>query len=116
MSRNGIGLGLAALSVGLGLAEVIAPRRISRTLGTRGHERLIRGFGVRELTSGGLLLTRPRSPVGAWSRVAGDVLDLAALGAAFRARRAKSHAITGALAFVAGAAVIDILAARALAR
>lgn len=116
MNRNGIGWGLAALSIGLGLAELIAPRRIARTLGTEGHERLIQGFGVRELASGAALLGRPRSPAAVWTRVAGDALDLAALGSALRSRRSNSGAVAGAIAFVAGAALIDILAARALAR
>jgi hypothetical protein len=48
-----------------------------------------------------------------WNRVVGDGMDLAALGVAF-ARSSRRPATAGALAFVAGATLLDVIAARGL--
>src|SRR5437870_4333008 len=80
---------LGVFSIGLGLAEVAAPEAVGRVLGMRADDRvrsrpLLRGFGVRELASGlGILRGGDPTPW-LWSRVAGDVMDLAFLGAGFR--------------------------------
>jgi uncharacterized membrane protein len=72
--------GLGWFSIGLGLAEVLAPRFISRMIGAReDHSTLMRAFGFRELAAGAMILGGMRA-AGCWSRVAGDALDLACLG------------------------------------
>ena len=43
---------LGWFSLGLGLAELLAAPRITRSLGLRGKERLIRAYGVREIAAG----------------------------------------------------------------
>ncbi|HEX8342613.1 MAG TPA: hypothetical protein VF624_17050 [Tepidisphaeraceae bacterium] len=77
---------LGWFSIGLGLAELLAPGPLQRSLGVGGHTTLLRGFGVRELASGAAILgsghNRRGLAMGLWSRVAGDLLDLAALAAA----------------------------------
>src|SRR3954467_12730119 len=79
-----IAYGLGWFSIGLGLAELVASRRIARGLNAEGHERLIKGFGLREIVAGLGLLQAPAHSLRMWSRVAGDGMDLAALGAAAR--------------------------------
>ena len=80
--------GLGWFSIGLGLAELLAPRGIARVAGLRGNTGSIRLFGLREIASGIAIFTQGRRPAGAvWSRVAGDALDLACLGAAFASPR-----------------------------
>ena len=116
MNKKQIGVGLAFFSVGLGLGELFASRRIARTLGTEGGERLIQSFGVREIAQGAALFHKPESAARVWVRVAGDLLDLAALATAARSDTTRKNAVYGALLFVAGATMIDILSARALAR
>jgi hypothetical protein len=117
MDYKKLGLGLGIFSIGLGLVEIAAPRQLSRWLGVRGKtaRRVIGLFGARELLAGAMLLRGPAVSTNAWNRVVGDTMDLGALGLAF-SRSSRKGAVAGALGFVAGAAIIDIIAARGLAR
>ena len=74
---------LGWFSIGLGLAELIAAKRITRALGMEGKEALVRAYGVRELGHGIVSLS-PDKHLGLWSRVAGDGLDIATLVTAMR--------------------------------
>jgi hypothetical protein len=97
------------------VAEIVATRRIARALGNdhRIGRATLKAFGAREMLAGAGLLAAPAHSTLVWNRVAGDALDLAALGLA--ARKAPRHrAVWGAIAFVAGATVIDALVARTL--
>src|SRR5271165_278103 len=68
--------GLGWFSLALGTAEILAPRGFTRALGLEGHERLVRAFGFREIVSGVLSLSVDKR-TGLWSRVGGDVMDIA---------------------------------------
>lgn len=117
MDYKKLGLGLGVFSVALGLLEAAAPRRLARWLGVDGGsaKTVIRIFGARELLAGAMLLRGPAVSTNAWNRVVGDAMDLGALGLAF-SRSGRRGAVAGALGFVAGATLIDVLAARGLAR
>ena len=109
--------GLGWFGVGLGLTELMMPRRLARVIGvpTR-HRRLIRIMGLREIASGLGIITQ-RRPVGAvWTRVAGDVIDLACLGVAFTSSGADRKKLTAAVTAVAGATALDLLCAQQLSR
>jgi uncharacterized membrane protein len=101
---------LGWLSVGLGLAALLAPRKMGEITGLDDREGLIRTVGVRELASGvGLLTHSPKAPW-LWSRVVGDAMDLAVLGLAYAgSRHGRSRAI-GAAAVVAAIAAADVAA------
>jgi hypothetical protein len=62
--------GLGWFSIGLGLAELVAPRRITETLGMEGSETLVIAFGVREILAGIMSLSVERN-AGLWARVGG---------------------------------------------
>lgn len=109
-----VGHGLAALSIWLGLVELLAGNSVARRLGVPRHSGIVRAFGVRELVSGAALMARPTASRNAWGRVAGDVVDLAALTAALRAPGAHRKVVWGAIAFVGTALVADALAGRAM--
>jgi hypothetical protein len=110
-----VGFGLGLFSIGLGLIEVAAPGRLARWLGVEGKtsETVTRVFGGRELLAGAMLLRGSAVSTNLWNRVFGDLMDLAALGLAFR-RSDRKSAVAAALAFVGGAALIDALTARGL--
>lgn len=112
-----IGAGLGWFSLALGAAEVAAPGRIARFLGVDGKaaRNTILAFGLRELLAGGALLRGPAVSTNVWNRVIGDAIDAGALGLA-ATRSNRKRAVIGALAFVGGAMVADILVARALDR
>lgn len=117
MDYKKLGLGLGVFSIGLGLAELLGARRIARTLGVEGGraEGVIRLFGAREILAGGMLLRGPAVSTNAWNRVVGDMVDLGALLIA-APRSSRQGAMAGAFGFVAGAAALDVYAARGLDR
>jgi uncharacterized membrane protein len=74
--------------VGLGAPLLLAPARTVQALGIEGGQRqraVLAGVGARELAAAAGLLSQ-RSPLWLWSRVAGDLMDLALLGNALRSR------------------------------
>lgn len=115
MDYKKIGFGLGLFSIALGAAELFASRRIARALGPGAHEGVIKGLGAREVAAGAGLLVAPAHGVAVWNRVAGDTMDLAALGVA--AKRAPANkAVWGAIAFVVAATALDIVTALGLDR
>lgn len=113
MDYKKLSLGLGLFSLALGAAELFGSRRITGALDADGHEGLVKGFGAREVLAGVNLLAAPAVATNVWNRVAGDAIDLGALGLAAR-KSPANKAVWGALAFVAGAAVLDVLVARGL--
>jgi uncharacterized membrane protein len=112
-----VGMGLA--SVALGLAKIVAPRALTRLVGIAdgAHEEgLVRALGARDVVVGlGLLASRRPTPW-LWTRVAGDALELALLGAAVGARRAERGPAAGALGALAGVTALDVACAVAATR
>ncbi len=115
MDFKRLGLGLGVFSIALGVTELFASKRIAKALEAEGSEGLIKEFGARELLAGANLLAAPAVSTNVWNRVAGDAMDLTALGAAATAHP-KNRAVWGAVAFVVGATVLDVVTALGLDR
>ena len=80
--KDSLAVFLGWFSVGLGTAQLLAPKAICKIVGASGDgasRRLMRLMGARELTQGIGILTRPRPTNWLWARVAGDGLDLSLL-------------------------------------
>ena len=109
---------LGWFSLSLGLAEIVAPRAISRLLGGNGrYANLIRLYGLREVVSGAMIFAQGERPAGAvWSRVAGDAVDIATLAAAATSPRTAKTNLALATASVLGATALDVYCARGLGR
>jgi uncharacterized membrane protein len=105
---------LGWFSIGLGLAEVVAPRQLARLLGIEERNALLRSLGVREILSGVGILTQQRPAGWLWARVAGDATDLALLGMAFLSPQTKRDRVTAATAAVAGVTILDVFSAQQL--
>jgi len=105
---------LGWFSVALGLAEVVAPRKLSRAIGMNGNENLLRVLGLREIASGVGLLTQQQRAGWMWSRVAGDAMDLAVLGAAMKSDDSNRTRVAAATAAVAGVAALDLYCSQQL--
>jgi hypothetical protein len=103
--------GLGWFSLALGIAELIAPQRITRALGMEGKEALVRAYGAREIASGMLSLS-PDKQTGLWSRVAGDGLDIATLTSGLREDNPKKDNVAFALMMVAGVTLLDLVGAQ----
>src|SRR4051812_34330349 len=100
--------GLGWFSIGLGLAGIFAPRSLGRLAGVRRSSGLLRLIGVRELASGIGILTQPRPSQWIQARVAGDLMDLALLGAAMVSENSDRSKVALATAAVAGVTALDI--------
>src|SRR4051812_43722960 len=109
---DGLATFLGLFSLGLGMAETLAPRRFARAIGGRYGPALVQAYGVREIVGGiGILAGRP--PAG-WlgGGVAGDVMALATLAPDLQgADDDRRKRVTGAIAAVAGALLMDAVAA-----
>ena len=106
--------GLGWFSIGLGLAELFAPRAICRSLGMDGHENLVRAYGAREIATGVAILATHDPQPWIWGRVAGDGLDLATLATGLHGDNSKKDNVLVGMAVVAGATAIDVLCATRL--
>jgi uncharacterized membrane protein len=118
-SGEGLAHALGLFSVGLGLAQILAPRDVARFVGLEDDEtsrKTMRAIGFRETAAGVGLLTRPHQASFAWGRVAGDAMDLALLGRAFASQRGDRNRVAASLAAVAGVTVLDIIAGTRLSR
>jgi hypothetical protein len=104
---------LGWFSIALGLAELLAARRMASALGMEGKEMLVRVYGAREITAGVMSLSMSSQP-GIASRVVGDVLDAATLLIARSASNPRRKNVDFALAAVIGAAILDVICHQAL--
>jgi uncharacterized membrane protein len=107
---------LGWFSLGLGTAQLLFPRAVSRLCGVDDSlvaPAVMRVVGVRELGSAAALLGTKKPGPWTWTRVAGDVMDLAMLGWAVSRRagaRRRRAAVTTAA--VAGLTALDQLTAQ----
>ncbi|HTL44213.1 MAG TPA: SRPBCC family protein [Vicinamibacterales bacterium] len=113
--------GLGWFSIGLGLAELAAPGSVAQLIGVRDDDRtrnLLRAYGAREIANGTAILgSGADDAVWLWTRVAGDVLDLATMGAALReGNRTDGRKLAIGMASVGGVLMADVMAARRVGR
>jgi hypothetical protein len=104
---------LGWFSIGLGLAELVAPGALARILGLEGREGVLRTYGAREIATGVGILNSSNPEPWVWGRVAGDALDLASLGAAF-VKSDNKLGVAAAIGAVAGVTFADIATAQIL--
>lgn len=106
-------------SSALGLPMNVAPRRFLRAIGVQDDPQSVawtQFVGVREhLATFNILANRQRR-IGAWSRVAGDLMDLTLLGAAHRHKRADGDRILRAAGIVSALLAADLYTAVQLTR
>jgi uncharacterized membrane protein len=111
--------GLGWFSIGLGLAQIGAPRTVARLIGINDDDETrntMFAIGLREITSGIGILTRPRPAGWVWTRVGGDVMDLALLGKALNSQDTDRTRVAAATAAVLGVTVLDFITGRQLSK
>ena len=107
--------GLGWLSIGIGLAEIVAPGALARAVGLEGKEGLMRAYGAREIGVGVGALTLADPSPAMWSRFGGDLLDLGVLAIGARNGDEEQRRNAGiAIAAVAAITVVDLLVAAGL--
>lgn len=117
--RDGAGMhelaqGLGWFSIGLGVAELVAPQRLARFLGMEEQSELIRAYGAREIATGVGILTQDDPTPWLWARVGGDGLDLGTLALGLSRDNPQRGNVGVAMAAVAGVMALDFLCARSL--
>jgi uncharacterized membrane protein len=108
---------LGWFSIGLGVAEVLAPEKIAHWVGASSQadkSNLVRWCGFREIASGLAILTRQNPVGGIWGRVAGDLMDLAALGAVVVSKEGNRTRAALAAGAVLGVTALDVYCSREL--
>ena len=111
---------LGYFSIGLGLAELLAPTAVARIIGIKHpNERnrtLLRLMGLREISSGVAILSNQQPKKAVMSRVAGDALDIALLGATLANSENDRGRTLFATANVLAVTALDVMASKALAQ
>jgi uncharacterized membrane protein len=102
--------GLGWFSVALGAAEILTPGLVRSITGV-GRSGTLRSAGVRELATGIAILTQRNPAPWLWSRVVGDVMDLAGLATGMRPSNPGRGRSIFSFAAVAGVMAVDALAA-----
>lgn len=111
MHTKQLSQGLGWFGIGRGLAELLAPRKVADFIGLKDdHPHLLRALGVRELAAGASLLAQPQESGWLWSRIAGDLMDLGLLGAAFTSGRHDRKRLTNATLALAAITALDAFA------
>jgi hypothetical protein len=103
--------GLGWFSLALGAAELIAPGSIRRRTGAPVFDRIIQAYGLREAATGVALLAAEKPVRLVWTRVAGDLVDIATLLPALRPDNPHRAGAQAALAFVLLATATDLAVA-----
>ncbi|WP_157994309.1 SRPBCC family protein [Peristeroidobacter agariperforans] len=103
---------LGWFSVGLGMAELLAPKAMGRMIGVGEQSTVLRMCGVREIVSGVGLLSGRAPATFAMSRVVGDVMDLALLGASLRSPDSNPSRVAATATAVAGVTALDLYASK----
>jgi uncharacterized membrane protein len=111
VSPERLARGLGWFSIGLGLAQLVAPRRLTQLIGIPDGDAtraVLRAVGLREIVTGVGILSRGRPAGWLWARAGGDVMDLALLGSALKSDRADRPRVAAAAAAVIGIMALDV--------
>jgi len=105
---------LGWFSIGLGLAEVLAPRQLAQMIGVENKPGVFRLMGFREIGHGVAILSQEQPAGAVWSRVAGDLLDLALLGTQLDSNNPEREKTLAATMSVLGVTALDLYTAKSL--
>lgn len=112
---EGLARALGWFSIGLGLAQTLAPDTMTRLVGavpSEASRNTMRAVGAREIITGIGILANPDPSEWVKARIAGDAMDLSLLGRSMGS--GERDRTTGAMLAVLGAAALDLNAARRL--
>ncbi|MBW3552695.1 MAG: SRPBCC family protein [Gemmatimonadetes bacterium] len=112
---EGLARVLGWFSIGLGVAQTLAPDTLTRLVGavpTETTRNTMRAVGAREIITGIGILANPDPSEWVKARIAGDAMDLSLLGRSLG--NGERDRTAGAMVAVLGAAALDLNAARRL--
>lgn len=106
--------GLGLFSIGLGVAEILWPDKLSKALGMKKEQNMFRLFGLREVANGAAILASSNPRPWIAMRMAGDIVDIAVLAKGLNSRNSKKRTVAAALAAVGGVTVLDFICMKKL--
>lgn len=112
--RDKLAKSLGYLSIGLGIAELFAPKAISNAIGIRGLEGVIRAYGARELATGVAILASHAPEPWIWARVAGDMADITTVTIGLKQGNGNRDRSMLALSTLVAVTALDIACANSL--
>ena len=103
-------LGAGMVILGLGIAQLLAPRQVARSTGIHAHPGLVRTSGALSIASAASILGRGKPASLGFTRLASVALDLMLLGrsATHAVKRGRGSRLALASAGVAAAAMLDM--------
>jgi len=113
-SHDRMARGLGYFSIALGIAELVAPGAICRAAGVRGIEPVVRGYGAREIATGVAILTSHDPEPWIWTRVAGDLADIATVATGVQQDNQSKGRSALAIATLAAVTLVDLACANGL--
>jgi hypothetical protein len=113
-SHDKMARGLGYFSIALGIAELVAPGAICRAAGVRGLEPVVRGYGAREIATGVAILTSHDPEPWIWTRVAGDLADIATVATGVQQDNQSKGRSALAIATLAAVTLVDLACANGL--
>ena len=102
---------LGATSIGIGVAELLAPHWLDKKLGVRDHPVITRVLGARDIIAGVGSVAQPERRLWSVGRLAGHVARATLLGVAVKRSRRRAI-LLGALGAIVAIGVLDGLTAR----
>ena len=107
--------GLGLFSIALGIGEVLMPTKLGELAGVDGKLRaFLPLLGAREISHGIGILAGVKPTTAVWTRVGGDAIDLAFLGAAMASKGSNKKRLLVSTLAVLGVGVVDLLCAKKL--
>ena len=109
--------GIGIFSIALGLTEVLLPGQLGGMIGlTEKYRKYLPLLGAREIAHGIGIMKSEKPTTAVWTRVGGDAIDLAFLGAAMADKNTNKRRLGIAVAAVAGVTLLDLLCAKKLSK
>jgi hypothetical protein len=107
-----LSMNIGMTAIGLGLWGLLFPRHVSRVLGIQAPPAVVRTlFGARELWTGFTLAGDPTKAGMLWTRVAGDIFDIAVLRSLDNPGNRRRGAAKAALGVVLAVTALDAITA-----
>jgi hypothetical protein len=107
-----VSMNIGMTAIGLGMWGTLFPKHVARTLGIRAPAPVVQAvFGLRELWTGYTLAGDPTKSEMLWTRVAGDIFDIAVLASLDRPSNPQRGAARAALGFVLAVTAVDAITA-----
>jgi hypothetical protein len=107
-----VSMNIGMTAIGLGMWGTLFPKHVARTLGIQAPAPVVQAvFGLRELWTGYTLAGDPTKSEMLWTRVAGDIFDIAVLASLDRPSNPKRGTARAALGFVLAVTALDAITA-----